>query len=165
MVKSITFTGKFSDMKRTLLYFFYVLNGLLVAGIHEAYARQDVETTIRQMEEKERQAVLTRDTLALEKIWSKNLMVNAPSNRVVLSGTRVGERPVVAQLSYSSFTREIEQLLVKGDLVFSMGNEMVVPLGGPNAGKSVKRRFTNVWMKEDGTWKLAGRHANVICQP
>lgn len=30
------------------------------------------------------------------------------------------------------------------------------------AGQPVKRRFTNIWNKEAGTWRLFVRHANVI---
>jgi ketosteroid isomerase-like protein len=29
--------------------------------------------------------------------------------------------------------------------------------------QTVKRRYTNIWMKKDGNWKLVARHANVIC--
>jgi hypothetical protein len=131
------------------------------------YAQQaESETIIRKLEETERQAVLKQDTATLQKIWSSALIVNAPSNRVVLSTGRVADRPVVAKPRYSVFTREIEQLLIKGDIVFSMGNEVVVPVGDdPKAGRSVKRRYTNIWIKENGNWKLAARHANEICEP
>lgn len=154
-------------MKRILHRLIYVTNITLIflLGISATYARQqEVETIIRKLEETECQAVLKRDTLILEKIWASDFMVNAPNNRVVLSGKRITDRPVVARLSYSSFTREVEQILVKGDIVFSMGNEVVVPIGNvPNAGQQVKRRFTNIWIKEGGTWKLSARHANIIC--
>ncbi|MBC7827666.1 MAG: nuclear transport factor 2 family protein [Chitinophagaceae bacterium] len=123
------------------------------------------ESEIRKLEEKERQAVLKKDTIVLAQLWGKDFMVNAPTNRVVLAGNRVAERPVIAQMSYSSFTREVEEILVKGDIVFSMGNEVVVPAGdNPKAGQTIKRRYTNIWMKQNGDWKLVARHANQICQ-
>jgi hypothetical protein len=36
------------------------------------------------------------------------------------------------------------------------------PSAGLVAGQPVKRRFTNIWRKEDGTWRLFARHANVV---
>lgn len=123
------------------------------------------EAEIRKLEEQERQAVLKRDTAALRKIWDKHFIVNAPNNKVVIAAENPVDRPVVAQISYSSFTREIEQILVRGDVVFCMGNEIVVPASDrPKAGQEIKRRYTNVWMKQDGAWTLVARHASVICE-
>jgi hypothetical protein len=44
-----------------------------------------------------------------------------------------------------------------------MGEEIVVP--GPNArdaGKRIRRRFTDIFRKENGEWRHDVRHANVI---
>jgi len=124
-----------------------------------------IESEIRNLETAEHQAILKKDTAALHKIWGHDLVVNAPMNRIVQATNNVSDRPVISQMSYSSFTREIEHIQVKGDVVFSMGSEVIVPVGNvPNAGKTVKRRYTNIWMKENGSWKLVARHANVICQ-
>ena len=123
------------------------------------------EADIRKLEEQERQAVLKKDTAALRKIWDRHLIVNAPSNRIVISGTDAVARPVITQMSYASFTREIEQILVRGDVVFSMGSEIVVPAEGtPNAGREIKRRYTNIWMRQSGVWTLVARHASIICE-
>jgi hypothetical protein len=48
-----------------------------------------------------------------------------------------------------------------------MGLEIVQPITdapsvGLAAGQAIKRRFTNVWKNEAGTWRLFARHANVI---
>ena len=122
------------------------------------------EAEVRKLEEQERQAVLKKDTAVLRKIWDRYLIVNAPSNQVVISGEDAVARPVITSLSYSSFTREIEQILVRGDVVFSMGNEVVMPASdNPKEGDEIKRRYTNIWMKQNGTWTLVARHASVIC--
>ena len=138
---------------------------MLFSGL--AYAQESSpEADIRLLEEKERQAVLKKDTASLRKIWDRYFLVNAPSNRVVPAGPDVASRPVISQLSYASFTREIEQILVRGDVVFSMGNEVVVPDGAedPRKGKEIRRRYTNVWMKQGNTWTLVARHASEVCQ-
>jgi hypothetical protein len=45
-----------------------------------------------------------------------------------------------------------------------MGRETVVPKGNsPNAGNTINRRYTNIWMKRSGKWRLIARHASVIC--
>jgi ketosteroid isomerase-like protein len=31
------------------------------------------------------------------------------------------------------------------------------------SGQTVKRRYTNIWMKQSAGWKLVARHANVVC--
>ena len=53
-------------------------------------------------------------------------------------------------------------LAVHGDVVVTMGHETVVPVSGPEAGKDVHRRYTDIWMKQDGEWKLVARQATVI---
>jgi len=125
---------------------------------------QNTEAEIRGLEQIEVKAVLEKDTVTLLKLWDKDYVVNAPSNKVVFSGKTAVDRPVM-NMSRSSFTREVEQVIVRGDIVFSMGGETVVQTGDQaQAGKPVKRRYTNIWMKKDGNWKLVARHANVICQ-
>lgn len=125
---------------------------------------QNTEAEIRGLEQIEVKAVLEKDTVTLLKLWDKDYVVNAPSNRVVFSGKTAVDRPVM-NMSRSSFTREVEQVIIRGDVVFSMGGETVVQTGDqPHSGQPVKRRYTNIWMKKDGNWKLVARHANVICQ-
>ena len=147
-------------MKKTLLAIAcaFVLNGLHAQNT-------SVESEIRKMEDAERQAVIAKDTAALGKIWSSTFLVNAPLNRVVPSDGSPARRPVIASMTYTTFTREIEFIQEKEGVVFSMGNETIVPAANmPNAGQTIKRRYTNIWMKENGAWRLVARHANVICQ-
>jgi ketosteroid isomerase-like protein len=119
---------------------------------------------IKKLEQMEVQAILAKDTLALKKIWDKNFVVNAPNNQVVEAKENSVDRPVLSQ-ARTGFTREVEYINVRGDNVISMGSETVIPGGNlPNSGQTVKRRFTHIWMKVDGEWKLAVRHANVVCE-
>ena len=44
-----------------------------------------------------------------------------------------------------------------------MGKEVLVPQGSSqNAGKTITRRFTNIWMKEKDAWKLVARQATIV---
>ena len=62
------------------------------------------------------------------------------------------------------------QDLIDGDFAIIMGSETLVPVSsapaaGLTAGRKVVRRFTNVWKREAGAWRLYWRHANVIATP
>lgn len=125
---------------------------------------KDIENEIRALEQTEGKAVLEKDSAMLLKLWDKSFVVNNPDNVVVFPGKTTLDRPVLRG-SRVSFTREVEQVIVKGDVVFSMGNETVIPLSEDNIkGPPIKRSYTNIWIKENDKWKLAARHANVICQ-
>lgn len=125
---------------------------------------KDIEEEIKKLEQMEVRAILAKDIVTLKKLWDKNYVVNNPGNKVVLSNANPVDRPVLKE-PRTSFTREMEHITVRGDIVFSIGNETVVPAGDlPKSGQTVKRRYTNIWMKVDGEWKLVARHANEICQ-
>jgi ketosteroid isomerase-like protein len=126
------------------------------------------EELVRRLDDQERMATLSRDLPAMERLWSEELTVNAPNNRVV-----VGRRAVLDTfvhpgiINFSLFERRIEHIRADGPYVFIMSLETVKPIGdapsaGLVAGQTVERRFTNIWRNEDGTWRLFARHANVI---
>ena len=125
----------------------------------------DIESTIKALEQKEIQAVLQKDTATLKKIWSRNFTVNSPMNTIQAGGKSTLDRPVINQMSYLKFDRHTEKVLVKGDMVITMGSELVVRKGtNGEAGQTIRRRYTNIWMKQNNEWQLGARHANEICQ-
>jgi ketosteroid isomerase-like protein len=124
---------------------------------------KEIESEIRKLEQMEVQAILKKDSVTLLKLWDKEYVVNAPDNKINFAGKTTLDRPVLRR-SRTSFTRDIEQIIVRGNTVFSMGSETVVPTEDQSpAQQAVKRRYTNIWMKQGGSWKLMARHANVIC--
>lgn len=124
---------------------------------------QDIETEIRKLEQMEVKAILTKDSATLLKLWDSAYVVNSPANVIVFAGKTTLDRPVLNR-ERTTFTREIEQVIIRDGTVFSMGSETVVPAEGqPNAAQIVKRRYTNIWMRRNGEWKLMARHANIIC--
>jgi ketosteroid isomerase-like protein len=121
------------------------------------------EAEIRRSEQIEVRAVLTRDATTLRTLWDKDLVVNNPDNRVVTAKTDPFDRPVMHK-ARTAFTRTVEKVTLRGDFAFSMGSETVVPGRHlPRAGQTVVRRYTNIWMRQSGGWKLVARHANVVC--
>lgn len=127
-------------------------------------AAQDeaTEQTIRALEQAEVDALLLGDLDAVALNWADDYTVNNPRNGVA----RAADGPVrVGTRTYSSFVREIERVLLHGETVIVMGSEAVVPSGhSPDAGKTIRRRFTNIWMRREGRWLLVARHANVVCE-
>jgi ketosteroid isomerase-like protein len=129
----------------------------------QAQDRATDEKTVRALDDQERTAVLKRDHPALERLWSDQFTVNAPSSQVVIGRRAVFDLVQRGSIHYSSFERTIEFIRVSGDLAIIMGAETVRPIGkAPLAGQTVQRRFTNIWSREGGTWRLIARHANVI---
>jgi len=125
-------------------------------------ASATVEQHIRGLEQTEVEALLRNDVTAVRRNWASDYVVNNPFNVVV----DASKGPIQAgTLTYSSFVREIERILVHGNTVIVMGRETVVPSGASaNAGETIHRRYTNVWMKRNGKWLLTARHASVVCE-
>jgi hypothetical protein len=128
-------------------------------------ATQDIEATeraIRALEQAEVDALLQGDLDGVARNWAEDYTVNNPRNEV----GRAADGPIRAGTrTYSSFVRDVERVLIHGETVIVMGSETVVPSGrSPDAGETIRRRFTNVWMMEDGRWLLVARHANVVCE-
>lgn len=126
------------------------------------FAQQtNTEVEIKKLEAMEVEAILKKDTVTLLKLWDENYVVNAPDNKINFAGRTTLDRPVLRR-SRTSLTRDVEQVIISGNTVFSMGSETVVTEHEGNP-QTVKRRYTNIWMKRNGSWKLVARHANIIC--
>ena len=121
-----------------------------------------LDQKIRKLEQDEVDALLQNDLAAMTELWAEDYTVNNPRNEV----GKASKGPIRAGIrTYSSFLREIEEVLIRGNTIIVMGRETVVPKGpSPDAGQTIYRRFTNIWMRKNGKWLLTARHANVICQ-
>jgi ketosteroid isomerase-like protein len=130
--------------------------------------RNSDEELVRSLDDQERVAALKRDVSTLERLWSEQFTVNAPNNQVVVGKRAVLDTFVRAGvINFSTFDRQIEFVRADGGFVIIMGLETVQPISdapsaGLVAGQAIKRRYTNVWKNEAGTWRLFVRHANVI---
>ena len=126
------------------------------------HAQDPREATIRKMETLERESVLKTDSNALyDKIWSPNMVVNTPANVVgTVEGTKQHLRS--GGLHYLSFERTIEKITFNDNIAISMGGEVIKPQGQqPNAGKTVYRRYTHVWLFKNNSWSIIARQATI----
>lgn len=127
------------------------------------FSQDQRETLIRQLEQKEREAVLRTDSTTLfDTLWATNMVVNTPANRVgTVEGTKMQLR--TGKLHYLSFERNIEKVTFNDNLAIVMGEEKLKPQGAQdNAGKLVTRRFTNIWKYKKKRWQIIARQATII---
>jgi ketosteroid isomerase-like protein len=118
-----------------------------------------IEQEVKKLDLEHADAVLRGDQEAMNKYWTEDFIVTNPFNEIDQA-----DRIKKGIVTYSSFVRESEEIRVHGNTVIVMGKETVVPKGtSPDAGKTINRRYTNIWMLREGKWRLIARHANVIC--
>ena len=136
----------------------------LVLG-QSAIRKDALEQEIRKLDLAEADAILRRDVAVLNQLLAEDFTVNNPRNEISKGRKEVVALVRTGIINYSSFVREAETVLFHGDTVIVMGLETIKPIGNaPGAGQTLRRRYTNIWMKRKGQWQLTARHANVICQ-
>jgi hypothetical protein len=123
---------------------------------HEPIAGWEQE--IRTLEERGRVAFLAGDIPTLEAMWDNRLLVNSPLN-MVNDKARVLELLGSGRIRHTMDEVEIEHIARYGDIVVVMGRDTV---DGPPTNVLTHRRFTNVWQRQDGAWRMIARHAQVM---
>lgn len=141
-----------------------LINAFCLASLSTiAFAQNPQEAEIRRMEDLERESLLKSDSAALfGKIWSPTMVINSPANVV---GTVEGTKQLfrTGALNYLSFERSIEKITFNDNVAIVMGGEVIKPRGSqPNAGKTVSRRFTHVWLYKNNQWSIIARQATII---
>lgn len=133
-------------------------------SLFTTYAQTDPrEAELRRLENMEREATMKGDSTTLfGKIWSNEMVVNTPANRVgTVEGSKMQLR--TGNLAYASFIRNIEKITFNDNLAIVMGEEITKPQSiQQNAGKTVTRRFTNIWKFSNNQWQMIGRQATII---
>jgi ketosteroid isomerase-like protein len=146
---------------RVLLLLFLVAAAR--AGAAPPDAAGSWEQEVRAAEQKHRAAFLAQDVAALQAMFSDDFVVNSPLNAVV-DKARLLDMVRKGVLAISSFEQNIEQVRRYGDVVVVMGADSVVYAApSPNAGRTDRRRFTDLWRSEGGRWRFVARQASIIC--
>lgn len=94
------------------------------------------------------------------------LTINAPTGRVLtreqfLAMMRNG------QIGAENFERKVESVTVAGDVGVVMGSEVFTPTAESELGRTygvrpLKRRYTNIYVRDHEAWRWFARHANVV---
>src|ERR1700752_3600603 len=85
------------------------------ASAQPANANDAVESEIRRLEHAEADGLLHKDIAALEGIWAEDFTVNNPRNSISRGRNEVVALIRNGTIDYSSFVRDSEALLFRGD--------------------------------------------------
>ena len=118
--------------------------------------RSGVEQVIRQLDNESIQAQIGADAVALDRIYADDFIGVGPSGTVrtkpqVISDFTSGD------LKFQSITTDEVQVRVYENTAVETGLSTMI---GQDKGKAVPRdtRFTRVWVKQQGRWRLVANH-------
>jgi hypothetical protein len=139
---------------------------LLLVTLPVAAAIQPNEASLRAADAEELQNVLTGDANAMRSLMHPNYMVNSPVNQVVRKDQLI-KLLSEGKIASESIERTIEATAITGNVGIVMGRETVIPkpnseLGLAHGVKTLERRFTNVFVFDQGNWRLLARQSTVI---
>ncbi|HLA57801.1 MAG TPA: nuclear transport factor 2 family protein [Puia sp.] len=144
-------------------YFIQFIMTVLFGMFHNvSLAQQDKEAEIKNLENIEGEAWVKKDSVTLFKLFSPDLVVNSPLNKVAnLAILKMLMR--TGKVDISSSEKKIDKISFIRDMAIVMGSDIVTPQGAmDNAGKTVTRRYTDVWIKDTDGWRLTIRQATII---
>jgi uncharacterized protein (TIGR02246 family) len=147
-------------MTRTLVIAVLALAATSIALGQTQGASRDggssVEQAIRQLDHERIQAQISADAVALDRIYANDFIGVGPSGTVrtkpqVISDFTSGD------LKFQSITTDEVQVRVYENTAVETGLSTMV---GQDKGKAVPRdtRFTRVWVKQEGRWRLVANH-------
>ena len=122
------------------------------------------ETEIKKQYNIERQLILNQDTVGMNKFYPDDFVVTNPFNQFINKST-VLSRVKLNVIKYNSYERNFDSFRFYGNTAIVIGSEIVIPTqdaARADAGKTVNRRFTEVWIKRNMKWEKIVRHANNI---
>lgn len=139
---------------------------MLVASACATVPQGATRAGVLAVDEQQRAMVAASDVAGLEKLAHPNLRINAPGGRVLsreqfLTNMRTGE------IAAERFERTAEYVTITRNLAVVMGHETFTPaptseLGRTFGAKPLQRRYTNIYVWQDGRWLWLARHANVV---
>lgn len=124
------------------------------------------ESSLRAADAEQMRIIVEADAEAQQEFMHPNYIINGPMNRV-LSKNTVVEMLAHGKIGSDHFEREIEGIAITGNVGIVMGREVVHPtaaseLGIRHGDKLLNRRFTNVFLFEDGKWRFLARQASIV---
>lgn len=108
-------------------------------------------------------AMIAGNMTAENQSLSSTFVVNTPNNTVVPGDVILGMFQT-GDIQYDRVEQRLEYAGSHGpDTVVLMGEEIVVPGAGlANAGEPIRRRFTDVFRRENGEWRHDLRHSHIV---
>src|SRR5215475_5098314 len=147
-------------MRRTLVTAVLVITATSIALGQEHSAsgdqRSSVEQAIRQVDNERIQAQIHADAAALDRIYAEDFIGVGPSGAVRTKSQVISDF-TSGDLKFQSITTDEVKVRVYKNTAVETGLSTMV---GQDKGKAVPRdtRFTRVWVKQQGRWRLVANH-------
>ena len=136
---------------------------------HPCFAADLSESSLRAADAEQMRIIVDGDAKAQNAFMHENYILNGPSNRVLRKAVLV-DMLANGKMASEHFERVIEGTAITGNIGIVMGSEIVQPRAGSELGEKfgsspLKRRFSNVFVFENGRWYFLARQASVIEAP
>lgn len=140
--------------------------GLMLSGCATTASPADELAALRTLDQHEKEIVAARDVSAMDALAHPSLLINAPVNRV-LTREQLMERLSNGEIAAEQFDRVPEAVRISGNVGIVMGRETFTPVASSELGRiygatALQRRYTNIYIREEGRWKWIARHAHVV---
>jgi hypothetical protein len=127
---------------------------------------QPAEANLRAADAEQMRIIVQGDAEAQQAFMHPNYIINAPAN-LVRRKSELVSMLARGRMASESFDRTIEGTAITGNVGIVMGREVVRPaatsnLGRLHPGQTLQRRFTNVFLWEDGKWTFLARQATIV---
>lgn len=131
-----------------------------------AVAAAPSEASLRAADAEQMRIIVQEDASAQQAFMHDNYIINGPANRVMRKDVLISMLSKGGMAS-ERFEREIEGTAITGNVGVVMGRETVTPASGSQLGKlhgraTLHRRFTNVFLFENGKWRFLARQATIV---
>jgi hypothetical protein len=124
------------------------------------------EASLRAADAEQMRIIVDADATAQAAFMHPNYVLNGPSNRVLRKPELV-EMLAQGRMASERFERTIEAVTITGNVGIVVGHEAVRPAPGSQLAErfgnaELARRFTNVFLFEQGRWWFLARQATVV---
>ena len=118
--------------------------------------RSSVEQAIKELDNERIRAQIGADAVALDRIYADDFIGVGPSGTVRTKAQVISDF-TSGDLKFQSITTDEVQVRVYENTAVETG---LSTMSGQDKGKAVPRdtRFTRVWVKQQGRWRLVANH-------
>lgn len=124
------------------------------------------EESLRAADAEQMRIIVAEDAAAQQAFMHPNYMLNGPAN-VVKRKPELVAMLANGEIASETFERKVEGVALTENVGIVMGSEIVTPapssnLGRLHPGKVLQRRYTNVFIWQNGKWLFLARQASIV---
>jgi ketosteroid isomerase-like protein len=145
-------------MKKTFVIAVLVFTSAFIAFGQRA--PKSVDQVIRQVDKERIAAQIGADAASLDRLYADDFIGIGPSGRVRTKPQVIADF-TSGDLKFRSIVTDDVRVRVYGNAAVETGRSTMI---GQDKGKAVPRdnRFTRVWIKQKGRWRLVSNHYSTL---